>query len=128
MERSQRVFFIEETEFIKKIESTSGNRVLLQKCSDLLPIINTANLDMCRVKKVLKHLDNNAFLVSVCIRLINKQKYDYIFISSCMENMYSQYFILFLEKFCKYKNVQIHCSYTMPRDFINTNLCPELVI
>ncbi|KAI5143388.1 hypothetical protein NEPAR06_1397 [Nematocida parisii] len=128
MERDQRVFFIEEAEFIKKIESTSGNRVFLQKSSDLLPIINTTNLDMCRVKKVLKHLDDNAFLVSVCIRLINKQKYDYIFISSSMENMYSQYFILFLEKFCKYKNIQIHCSYTMPRDFISTDLSPELVL
>ncbi|KAI5147710.1 hypothetical protein NEAUS04_0685 [Nematocida ausubeli] len=118
MERPHKLLFTHKEHLIGQIEGALGKKVLLRRSTDGLITVNTEELHVCTLSDVPKEFLDNVFLVSVCTELINQNEYQHLFISWSIEDEYSLYFILFMEKFCRYRNIKIHCSYSIEKEFM----------
>ncbi|KAI5190083.1 hypothetical protein NEMIN01_0868 [Nematocida minor] len=102
--------FIEESRLSEQIEKAAGEkkRVLVRYREDALPLINTEGLDVALLEKEDRKKFSNTFLVDVCTML--SKEYDCIFIAAELEDEYTSFFEVFMDKYCQGRNTRIYCG------------------
>lgn len=109
---AQKVFFIPETIFVKKIEAVPGKKILVRYATDNILLINASDLHLISLTKEACESRKKTAIVDLCTELGEHHDYDSVFLSTSLETSYTSYFAIFMQRYLRYKRMELYCAHT----------------